>query len=165
MQSNFAKLAILAMNTVRLNEASKLLGSPDESATVLSTLCPLFEAVIDANLKKCMEEHTCGLSEDDDVGVEYWKFDAPKSENFIVYKFVLTGNFRGCVELNFTICTDPTNIHFHMTTAAMYDNGDILEKKAVSQAEIRGLPTALPYAVSEMMEVIKKDTLKKTKKD
>ena len=95
MQSNFAKLAQLATNTVRMDEASKIIGKQDESRTLLSTLAPLFATVIDAELAHAMEQNISGLSKDDDIAVEDSKFEVGKSADegtrWLDYIFMLTG--------------------------------------------------------------------------
>lgn len=158
MLSNIAKLSVLAMNTVRLNEASKIIGSPDESATFLSTLCPLFETVINSELAKAMENECiyAGLTTEDDIGVESSKCDAAMSKKEIYYTFVLTGNFAGFVEVEFTICTDPSNIHFHALVSANNDNGDMLAKRMLDYTTLRALATSFNDAVADMVETCKK---------
>ena len=157
MLSNIAKLSVLAMNTVRLNEASKIIGSTDESATILSTLCPLFETVINSELAKAMENDCiyAGLTTEDDIGVETAKFDVAKAENEIYSTFVLTGNLGGFVEVEFTICTDPSNIHFHALVSANNDNGDMLAKRMLDYTTLRALATSFNDAVADMVETCK----------
>ena len=160
MQSNFAKLAQLATNTVRMDDASKIIGKQDESRTVLSTLAPLFATVIDAELAHAMEQNLSGLSKDDDIGVEDSKFEVGKSADegtrWLDYIFMLTGNFPGVIKLRLTICTAPDNIDFYMQTMAQDDEGKVIDDNRIGEAEIRGIPFALPMAVSMMLDAFKK---------
>lgn len=160
MQSNFAKLAQLAMNTVRMDEASKIIGLQDESRTVLSTLAPLFTTVIDAELARAMEQNLSGLSKDDGIAVEDSKFEVGKSDDectrWLDYIFMLTGNFAGVIKLRLTICTAPDKIFYYMQTMAQDDEGKVIDDNRIEEAEIRGIPLSLPMAVSMMLDACKK---------
>lgn len=156
MKGNFAKLAILVKNTVRMDEASKIIGNRDGSHTILSELTSLFAVVIDEELAHAAKASLAGITPDDRIEVEDSKFEVGKSNDghthWIDYIFMLTGNFPGVIKLRLTVCTAPDKIDFYMQTLAQDDSGKVIGENRIDENELCGIPLALPMAVSFMLD-------------
>ena len=161
MKGNFAKLAILVKNTVRMDEASKIIGCRDESGTILSELTSLFAVVIDEELAHTMRASLSGLSPDDNISVEESKFETSTSKDsaakHIDYIFMLTGNFTGVIKLRLTFNVEMGKVDYYMQTLAQDDNGKVVGENSIGEDELCGIPTALPLAVSFMLRDCKQN--------
>ena len=161
MKGNFAKLAILVKNTVRMDEASKIIGCRDESGTILSELTSLFSVVIGEELAHATRASLSGLSPDDNISVEESKFETLTSKDSaakqIDYIFMLTGNFPGVIKLRLTFNVEMGKVDFYMQTLAQDDSGKVVGENSIGEDELCGIPTALPLAVSFMLRDCKKN--------
>ena len=161
MKGNLAKLAILVKNTVRMDEASKIIGCRDDSGTILSELTSLFSVVIDEEVAHAMRASLSGLSPDDNISVEESKFETLTSKDSaakqIDYIFMLTGNFPGVIKLRLTFNVEMGNVDFYMQTLAQDESGKVIGENSIWEGELCDIPLALPMAVSFMLKDCKKN--------
>ena len=152
-QSKLATVMTLVANTIRLKQVAKILGAPigDETKD-FSRITKIFADFLDDELENAMVAKLCGLNKDLNVSVEHASIGM-WHETYMDYEFILKGNFPGEVKLNFRLNTIPDDIHFHLDTAAIMEDGEtVVSDNQIPESQITSVPLVFPMAVRMMID-------------